>query len=255
MPDVTFSVDFTAPGVLGNLTAAGHSYAGDFTNQPSGVDLTWLPVNTSPENVQAIELWMIDSHEARKIASFTDPSIVTYTYPFPRAGETIEYRIYQRVLVGGQSQIGLWGSDTFGTDMNYISLVSVANPTVRRVVSRGMSAMSTTLLQEQQFQVPAGGADYKELSGSIRGRSISVTLDFDDAIRSADGVTLTAKEQRAAFEAMFDSFDTLCARNGDGEKYFGKIEGNPTFSRKYGRGAWTVPFTLRRTSYSEGPTS
>lgn len=254
MPDVPFSVNFTAPGVAGNLNVVGHSYAGDFTNQPSGVDLTWLPVNTSPENVQAVEIWMIDSVEARKIASFTDPSVVTYTYPFPRAGDTIEYRIYQRVLVAGNSQIGLWGTDTYGTNMNYISLVSVVSPAVRRGVWRGMSAMSTTLLQEQQFQIPAGGADYKELSGSIRGRSISVTLDFDDAIRSADGVTLTAKQLRAAFEAMFDSNDTLCARNGDGEKYFGKIEGNPTFSRKYGRGAWTLPLTLRRTSYSEGPT-
>jgi hypothetical protein len=197
---------------------------------------------------------MLDSVEARKIASFTDPSVVTYTYPFPRAGETIEYRIYQRVLVSGQSQIGLWGTDTFGTNMNYVSLVSVVSPSVRRVVSRGMSAMSTTLMQEQQFQVPAGGADYKELSGSIRGRQIAVTLDFDDSIRAADGVTLTAKQQRAAFEALFDSNDTICARNSDGEKYFGKIEGNPSFSRKYGRGAWTVPVTLRRTSYSEGPT-
>lgn len=255
MADVPFSIDFTAPGVVGNLSAVGHSYTGDFTGQPSGVDLSWLAVNTSPENVVAIEIWMLDSVEARKIASFTDPSVLTYTYPFPRAGETIEYRIYQRVRVGSAIQVGLWGSITYGNQMRYISLVSVVNPTARRVVARAFDSLSTTLMQEQQFQIPAGGKDYKELSGSIRGRSASVTLQFDDGVRDADGVSQTAKTARAMFEAMFDSNDTLCLRNGDGEKYFGKIEGNVTFSRKNMRSAWTVPIVLRRTSYSEGPTS
>lgn len=255
MADVPFLVDFSAPSPAANLTAVGHSYTGDFTGQPSGVDLAWLPVNTSPENIKSIDLWMIDSREAVKIASFTDPDIVAYTYPFPRAGETITYRIYQTINVGGQTQIGLWGSATFGSPMHYISLVSTVSPTTLRAVFRGMSAASETLMGEDTFQSPAGGKNYKRLRGSIRGRGVSVTVDLDDEVRNADAVSLTAKELKLMVENMFDEGDTLCLRDSDGGKWFGHFDGNPTFSRKSMRPAWTLPITFRKVSYTEGPTS
>lgn len=244
---VPFDVDFTSPGSSTNLTAATSLMSGDPPSQPSAVALTWLALPVAPENLLRAELWAIDGVAVTRILTFTDPAITSYIYPFPRSRQTTEYRIIQWLADG---RTGLWGTDSEIVTMDYVSLVSTINPTTKRVILQARTSESEEWTQTQDWHIPAGGDNYKEIAGSLRGLDIPVTAQMFDRI---DGSGVTSEVTKTRLRTIFDAkTETICLRNYRGLKAFGKINGNVSVPYVYGANRYNVSFSFRRTSFTEG---
>jgi hypothetical protein len=243
----SFTVTFVAPPVPGNVQAVPVTVGDE--SAPTAVLISWDAVSTSPENLESIEIWMRDSRDDKRIARFTDPGATAFLYHYPREGEIVEYRVRQRVRSGSNVTDGLFGTAETQINLDRISLISVNNPYGERLYLQAWSSQRINLLQEQNWQVPAGGTDYVEIPGLLRGREIVVSLQFFDA---QDGSGRTAEDDLEMLYTMFDGRDILCLRDARRGKWFGRISGNPSVA--YGKGGVraTADITLRRVAFDEG---
>lgn len=246
---IPFEVDFTAPDSTDNMTAVQHAMTGDPSGKGSAIRLTWEAVPTAPENIRAIDLWLVDPFEQKRILTVTDPAITQYDYPFPRANVQSEFYLIQYIQSGQDILSGLWAQEMVTPVIDYLSIVSVVNPTTRRIITPAWASESEELTQEQSWHIPAGGTNYKEIGGTLRGRDMQASLQLFDR---QDGSGITADQQWTTLKSIFDTRDTICFRDARANKLFGKILGN--VRADFGKGGlrYTVPITLRRTSYTEG---
>jgi hypothetical protein len=246
---IPFTIDFTAPGATGNLTLAAITRTLDPTGYPNAIRLTWLPVTTAPENIDRIEIWMSDSQDTRRIARFTNPAVTTYVYHFPRSGDNTEYYIIQFLKSGTNVLTGLWGIASMTLSFPFIHLASVKSPATLRLPIQYWTNQQETLTQTQDWQLPAGGTEYIEVSGSLRGTEFAVTGQLIDA-QDASGIT--AEQLAAMFRAMFKTRDIFCYRNPRGHKLFIRPLGNPTLPHLPGTIRYTLSFNVRTVAYTEG---
>lgn len=244
---VNFTVTFSAPPVPGNVTAVPVA-VGTETDM-AAVLISWDPVSTSPENLHSIEVWADDGETDTRIATFTDAGATFFLYHYPRDGVTTEYRVRQRVRDGANITDGLFGTTETQVNLNRISIISVVSPYTRRLYLPAWSSQRITLLQEQNWQVPAGATDYVEIPGLLRGRDVAFTFQ---TYNSQDGSGRSAEDDADMFFAMFDSRDTLCIRDARRGKWFGRINGSPSVSYQKGGVRAAIDVTFRRTSYDEG---
>jgi hypothetical protein len=246
-----FTIDFTSPAAPTSLTVTPLAVSYDPSGSFSLHRLTWLPVSTAPENIDKIEVWTIDAYDTKRVAWFTDPAVVTFDYYFPRFGIPIEYQIHQIVKVaGGGTQVGLWANVTNNILTNRcLSIISVINPLAKRVSFEAWGDFSEGLLQTQEWQIPAGGQDYFEVAGSLRGRDMNLAVEVADR---QDGVT--ALQQKIALETLFDTIppETCCLRHPRGGKWFGRFSGNWNIPYVYGGSRYKASGGFRRTSFREG---
>jgi hypothetical protein len=247
-----FTIDFTAPAAVTNLTAIPYTLLR--APEPDAVFISWLPVATAPENLIRQELWMTDGTTGpdglaiwTKLGWWTDPSVRTYLYPYPASNKNVLYQINQVVRSGASTLTGLWGNDAAQVTLNHISLVSVLAPQTRRVAIMAWPTERETLVQEQDWHVPAGGTNYIELPGSLRGREVNMSGQLFDR---PDGVT--AEQTMQDFRNLFDTKDIFCARDPRGGKWFARFLGNPTSN--YGKGGvrHELDFNIRRVAFVEG---
>lgn len=250
MPDTPFTISFTSPSAPSNLAVANTVMGFDPAGKASSHTLTWIPVSTAPENIDKIEVWTIDAYESRRVAWFSDPAVTSFVYHFPRLNTAIQYQIRQVVKKsGGGTQVGLWGtlSGQLATSP-VLSLVSVINATAHRVGFDAWDEFGESYLQNQEWQIPAGGQNYFEIAGSLRGR------DMNLAVHMEDRTSKTALQTKLALETLFDSIppETMCLRHPRGGKWFGRFNGNISVPYVYGGSRYRASFGFRRTSYKEG---
>lgn len=246
---VPFTIDFTAPTASGNLTLAAITRTLDPVGYPNSVRLTWVAIPSAPENVDRIEIWMSDSYESKRIARFTDPAVTTYVYHFPRSGDVVEYQIIQFLKSGASILTGLWGISTMTLTFPFIHLASVVSPATLRLPIRYWTSQQETLTQTQEWQLPAGGTEYIEVSGSLRGKEFSVSGQLID---QQDGSGITAEQLARMFRDMFKTRDIFCYRNPRGHKEFIRPLGNPTLPHLPGTVRYTLSFNVRTVAYAEG---
>lgn len=245
---IPFDVDFTAPGSASSVTVTPEAMLFDPPSQPSAVRIEWTPLDMAPEDIYKVELWAIDSYETTRILRFTDPAVTNYLYPFPRSRDETEYRIVVWVGDDEDYQTGLWGVDQHTHVMDYISLVAVEAPETERAIMQARDDFGETWTQEQTFQIPAGGLNYKELPGSLAGMDHSVSVQLFTRI---DGSGVTIEQTKAAMWEIFRKKRTACLRHDRGAKSFGRINGNISWRYEY-NGTISGSFDFRRTSYTEG---
>lgn len=252
MPSIPFTIDFTSPAAPTSLAVANTALNFDPTGQYSAHTLTWTPVSTAPENILRIEVWTTDAYEAKRIAWFTEPAVTSFIYYFPRFNTSITYQILQIVKgPGGITQVGLWATLTTSLLNNCLSFVSVLNPVSHRVSFQAWTDFTESLLQSQEWQIPAGGQDYFEVGGSLRGRDINLGVELADR---QDGSGITALAHKISLEQLFDAIppETVCLRHQRGGKWFGRFNGNWNVPYIYGNGRFRASGTFRRTSFKEG---
>lgn len=250
MPATPFRIDFTAPSAPSNITVTNTIMPFDPAGKASSHNIVWVPVSTAPEDIDKIEVWTIDAYEARRIAWFSDPAVTSFLYHFPRLNTNIQYQIHQIVKQpGGGTQIGLWGALTgqLATHPN-LSLVSVINPSAHRVGFDAWDEFGESYLQNQEWQIPAGGQNYFEIAGSLRGRDMNLNVHMEDR------TGITALQTKLALEQLFDSIppETMCLRHPRGGKWFGRYNGNISVPYVYGGSRYRASFGFRRTSFQEG---
>ena len=246
---VPFTIDFTAPGATGNLVATTLLQLYDHPSFPSSVRLTWNPIETAPENVEKIEIWAIDSYGATRIARFTDPAVSAFTYHYPRSAQNTTYQVIQFIRSGGNILVGLWGQASATVTLTILSIVSVSSPVSLRVAVDAWPTFREKLTQSQEWSVPAGGSDYVEQAGSLRGRDLSLSGQLYDR---ADGSNVTAQDTRAALSALFDTRDITCVRDPRGNKWFARFMGD--IDLDYGKGGvrYNATWSMRRVAHAEG---
>jgi len=251
MATVPFTVDFTAPGALSSLTATNTSLAFDPPGTGSTHSLIWTPVTTAPENLIRIEVWSEDAFEARKVAQFTDPAVTSLLYYFPRVGIPITYKVFQIIRSGAATLIGLSAQATITATSKCLSLVSVVNPVAHRIALQAWSDFGETLQQNQEWGIPAGGQDYFEVGGSLRGTDINIAAEL---FNRTDGSGITALDEKLALEALFKAIppETVCLRHPRGGKWFGRFNGSWSFPYIYGGERYRASGGFRKTSFVEG---
>lgn len=246
---IPFDVDFTSPGAATSLTITPEAMLYDPPSNPSALRIEWDSITTPPEDLYKAELWAIDSTTVTRILRFTDPAVDSYLYPYPRSKDETLYRLIIWVGSSGNYLTGLWGSDEYTHIMRYTSLVSVENPETNRVILQAIDDFSETRTQEQTFQVPAGGRNYRVLPGSLKGVDATISGRMFDRI---DGSGVTQMATKNAFDALFDSGETFCLRQERGFKGFGVLNGSATLRYDYGGETISLSAGFRRTSYTEG---
>jgi hypothetical protein len=246
---VPFVVDFTAPSASGNLTLAAITRTLDPVGYPNTVRLTWNAIPEAPENVDRVEIWMSDSIETKRIARFTDPAVTSYVYHFPRSGSSTEYYIIEFIKSGSAILTGLWGIASMTVVFPFIHLASVKSPATLRLPIQYWTSQQETLTQTQEWQLPAGGTEYIEVSGSLRGAEFAVTGQLIDA---QDGSGITAEQLAKMFRDMFKTRDIFCYRNPRGHKHFIRPLGNVTLPHLPGTVRYTMSFNVRTVAYTEG---
>lgn len=247
---IPFTIDFTAPGAPSNLTVTPLEQSFDFPGEPSIHRLTWLPIGTSPENLFSLEIWTTDAIGGdQRIAVFSDPAVTTFDYHFPRTNKAIQYRIFQRIRAGATITTGLFATTTATLTNRGLILASVISPVAHRINLYAIGGFVEGLLQTQEWQIPAGGQNYYEIAGSLRGRDMSWNCDL---FTRYDGVT--AEQHKLALETIFDAIppETCCLRHPRGFKWFGRINGNISLPYVYGGERYTGSISFRRTSFREG---
>jgi hypothetical protein len=245
---VPFTIDFTAPGVASNVTLATLAQLFDVPGYPSSVRLTWSTIPTAPENIDRIEIWALDDVQVTRIARFTDPAVSQFTYHYPRSGKNTTYQIFQFVKgASGAVTAGLWAQVAAQITLPYISMVNTAAPISRRVVFDAWDSFRERLLQTQEWQIPAGGSNYIELAGSLRGRDLPMSASLYDR---ADGVT--AQQLKSAFTTLFDTRDPICVRHPRGDKWFSRFNGDAEVDYLPGGVRYRLSWTMRRIAYTEG---
>jgi hypothetical protein len=239
-----FTIDFTAPDAPSNVNAVGFKILR--APDADAAKITWTPVDTPPENLIRQELWANDGVEWIRIASWNDPAVHEYIYPFPRSRKLILYQLNQIVRSGSLTRTGLWGSDTLQLDINHISLVSINAPHTRRVEIMAWPDAQEVLTQNQDWHYPAGGRNPIELPGSLRGRDIPLSAQLFDR---TDGIT--AEQTWDDFKTLFDTRDIFCTRYPRGGKWFSRFNGNVT--NRYGKGGVrsNIDFAVRQVAYDE----
>jgi hypothetical protein len=251
MPATPFTIDFTSPAAPTALAVTPLAFSFDPAANYSSHRLTWVPVSTAPENIARIEIWSIDVYQTTRIAWFTDPSVATFDYHFPRFSTPIEYQIHQIVrAAGGGTLTGLWGNIAGNTIANRcLSIVSVINPVAHRITFEAWSDFGEQLTQSQEWQIPAGGQNYFEVGGSLRGRDMNLSVMMHNR---SDGVT--ALQEKIALETIFDAIppETMCLRHPRGGKWFGRFNGNWSLPYIYGGERYSASGGFRRTSFKEG---
>jgi hypothetical protein len=246
-----FTIDFTSPAAPSNLVVANTLMARDNLNSPTAHTLTWTPVTTAPENLDGVEIWTIDAYDQKRIARFSDPAITSYIYPHPRANIPVQYQIHELVRSGGNTLTGLWASTTITLPMRTLTLVSTLNPTAHRIAVDAWTDFVEDLTQTQEWQIPAGGQDYFEIAGSLRGSDGSTTLQIFDR---EDGSGVTGAQLLDDFKTLFRIIppETISLRDPRGNKWFGRFSGNAriTYLKKTNRTSIDIGF--RQTNFVEG---
>jgi hypothetical protein len=243
---VPFTIDFTAPGSAGNLNATTVMRTLDPTGWPNSIRLTWLPLPTAPENIDRIEIWLSDGVDVKRILRFTDPALTTYTYSFPRSGKISEFTIYQFLKDG---TVGLWGIDTQSVSFPYIHIVSVTDPASLRLPVQYWPSQRESLTQTQEWQLPAGGTEYIELAGSLRGKEFVIQGQLIDA---QDGSGVTAEDIAEMFRNLWTKRHIWCYRNPRGHKLFVRPMGNAGLSHEKGSVRYLLDVSVRTVAHTEG---
>lgn len=245
---VPFTIDFTAPNAATSLTATPVTVSPDPST--AAVDLAWGGISTSPENTERIEIWAEETNNEgvvvnNRVAYFTNPAIASFRWHFPRSGIATTYRVIQVVRSGGSTLNGLWATVVQTVTFPFLSLVSVKRPLTHRIPIRYWTTQRESLLQSQEWQLPAGGANFVEQTGSLAGAEFPLTFQF------IEETGLTAEQQMQLVRLVFYGKDTMGFRDPRGHKHFGRFNGN--VSADYGKGGvrYSGDFTFRRTSYAE----
>lgn len=250
-----FSVSFTAPAAPTGFTATPYKLDGDVEN--SGVYLSWDAIGDAPETLMALEIWIDEGTGRKRVAQFNHPGVTSFFYPFPKSGVDVEYLL--RKVLRNPTREGLFAQAFARIDLTTITLVSVLSPTTRRVAMQAWNPTRETLSQFQEWAVPAGGTDYVEQPGQLRGQDFTVSARLFDR---QDGTSITAEYLMAKLRDLFEGIrdpvtgritaDILCLRDPRGNKIFGRYLGNLTATHQKGGVRYDVEFGFRRLSYTEG---
>jgi hypothetical protein len=240
-----FTISFTAPNAPSNLTLTPVTVSPD--PGVAAVDLKWTAVGTAPENLERIEIWVNDYKYGWILAQyFTDPSVTTWRYHYPRSGKATTYRVLQRVRSGSSTLTGLWAEATTTVTFPFISLVSIQFPNTRRASAKYWPNQSEQRLQTQDWHLPAGGSKYVEFTGSLRSSDLSLSAQYMDETGGP-----TAEAQKEALDALFDVTDPVCVRDPRGHKTFARFSGGYTWDFLKGTVRYATSFTMREIAHTE----
>lgn len=249
MSPVPFFVTFSGPAAPANFVATAVSLGLD--PGVSSVSLVWTPVSTAPANFVRYEVWAWDDEEDMHLIDFTDPAVSQYVHHFPRSGKLTTYGVRQITRSGVDEVVGNWAHDDLTVILNHTSLISTVTPFDLRVPFSYWTSKRLVLLQTQDWQLPAGGRRYKELSGSIRSKEIPFSAQVTDDQPTAG---VKAAEVIKEFEELFNTLPPhpFCLRDQRGRKIFGRFNGNVTINDLAGGIRSTVDATVREISFTEG---
>jgi len=116
------------------------------------------------------------------------------------------------------------------------------------------SDRSITLTAEQTWHTPAGGNDYVEIPGTLRGRDMTMTWQIANEI---DQAGLGPEDYLRRFMNLWETADgrpvndVMQWRDGRGRVYYVRWNGSPVIrDNTRGPAKYTVTFALRRVAYT-----